>query len=141
MSTRFSYSPELHLAIGKSRRWRWLQAVYLLAAVTAVGAVGLRGYPQLAVLLWLAVTCSLPRLAGQPLAGAILRWQAGNWSLDCGEGPTPIEVRPGCRVTPWVVMLAWRERESGRGGRLWVFADAVTADAWRRLRVRLRLQG
>ncbi len=140
MSTRFSHSPALHLTIASSRRWRALQSLYLLAAAAALSVVGLEGRPALAGLLGLVLCCSLPRLFGQPTAGAILCWEAGRWLLDPWDGARPIQLCRNCRVTPWAVLLAWRE-PGGNRGRLWIFPDAVDPDEWRRLRVRLRLQG
>lgn len=140
MSTKFSHSPALHLQIGRSRHWHALQALYFLAALLALGLIALHGRPELATLLGLALICSLPRLLGQPAVGVVLHWSGGRWTLDDGAGAKPIELRRGCRVTPWVVLLSWQ----GPGpdpGRLWVFADAVDPASWRRLRVRLRLQG
>jgi hypothetical protein len=140
LSTKFSHSPALHLTIASSRRWRALQSVYLLAAAAALAVIGLEGRPALAALLGLALCCSLPRLYGQPTSNAVLCWDAGRWELDSGRGARPIQPLRGCRVTPWAVLLTWRE-PGGKPGRLWIFADAVDPDGWRRLRVRLRLRG
>ncbi len=138
MSKRFSHSPALHLQIARSRLCAALQLLQLGAALVAVLTLARQGRGELAGLVLLVIGCSLPRLWGQPEVGSELSWHAGQWCLDRGGGRRPIAPGRGCRMTPWAVLLVWREADSGNS-RLWLFADAVDSDSWRRLRVRLRL--
>lgn len=140
MSEKSSTSPALRLRIADSRRALALQLALFLCILSALVLVARDGRPELAMLLALYLFCCLPRLLGQPWVGTVVAWRGGQWSLDRGQGEEPVELMGGCRVTPWAVLLCFRDG-AGCAGRLWVLPDAVAADEWRRLRVRLRLEG
>ena len=139
MSRKYWNSPALHLQIGDSRRARVLQLAQFTCALFAPALIALEGRPALAMLLALTLFCALPRLVGQPWAGSVVVWRAGQWSLDRGQGLEPVAVTGGSRVTRWAVLWCWCNG-AGERGRLWILPDAVSADEWRRLRVRLRLE-
>ena len=71
-----------------------------------------------------------------------LTWRAdGEWLLErvTGEKLTA-ELLPNAYVHPWLVTLALRDGASGEKIRLALFRDALDAELFRRLRVRLRLE-
>jgi len=103
----------------------------------AVINVACRGYPFFWLLLpLLSIACYLNRR--QPLAGAELVWQQGQWSLQADGERQLIDLQRG-HCLPWVTYLAWRDQVGGRGS-LFLFSDSASHQQLRRLRVRLRLQ-
>ena len=143
MSTRSSISPTLHLSIVDSaigRRLFWTVAgLCLLAPLLLVTG----GYPILALLVLLpilAVLSPLLRTDSQRYGGSQLHWCAGQWTLDQGNGPEPIELLARSCAQPWVVYLSWRELGAGGQNSLWLFADSANRAELRGLRVRLMLQ-
>jgi Membrane-bound toxin component of toxin-antitoxin system len=140
LSAKYSTSPSLRLQIADSRFCRWLQLGLFAACLCALGLVAGDGRPELAFLLLVPLFCSLPRLVGQPLAGATLAWRDGRWSLDRGCGQEPVILARGCRATPLSIYIRW-QGINGERGDLWLFPDSGLADELRKLRVRLRLEG
>jgi hypothetical protein len=71
-----------------------------------------------------------------------LIWRAdGEWVLELASGKKlEAELLPNAYVHPWLVVLGFRDMETGRGRRLALFHDALEAELFRRLRVRLRLE-
>jgi hypothetical protein len=132
----------LYIEPARSRRWR---GFVLVLHLLAVGAFLLADVP-----LWV-------RLPGILLTGLNLFWEfrhhfplcqprdigalavdgAGRWSLDTGQGQVPARLLPASRV--WSQMLWLRFEAQGR--RFWLLlpSDAVPADDFRHLQVRLRL--
>lgn len=137
MSARYSTSPTLHLTIADSSRYRYCQWLGCLTMMLAVINVACRGYPFFWLLLpLLPIACYLNRR--QPLAGAELGWQQGQWSLQADGERQLIDLQRG-HCLPWVTYLAWRDQVGGRGS-LFLFSDSASHQQLRRLRVRLRLQ-
>lgn len=50
----------------------------------------------------------------------------------------PVEILPDSRDMGWLIVLVWRDPESGVGGRAALTRDGQAFDAWRALRRHLR---
>ncbi|TGD74655.1 hypothetical protein E4634_05495 [Mangrovimicrobium sediminis] len=140
MSKRFSTSPALNLRIADSpSRRRWLLLFGLLGAVHLGGIAWTleSPWPLLALPVFFTYLWQTLR---DPLVGVELRWRAGRWSLGSCDDGDGIEMTPErWHLLPWVTYLAWRDGAGARG-QAWLFADSASAQALRRLRVRLALQ-
>jgi len=90
---------------------------------------------SLGVLLWRA----LPPILRDDSRGSLLVWHRGTWELSGTAGRGILLLEGSHTPLPSVAHLAFRTVADGRPCSLWVFADSVEPDAWRRLRVRLAL--
>jgi hypothetical protein len=99
-----------------------------------------RGYPLLALLILPPACLLLWQLYRQPLVGAIIRWQQGIWSIEHGADPEIVSIGSNSATLPWGVYLAWQALLAGRRRSAWLFADSVSPEQLRRLRVRLALE-
>ncbi len=140
MSSAYSNSPVLRLPIADSPQRRRAVTFAVLVACAALWQIGARGYPLAALALAPAMAWLLHGLLRAPWQGAELHWRGGAWTLRRDAGCLRLQVEPGAVALPWVVLLPFRAA-SGDGARqyLWIFADAVPREQWRRLRVRVRL--
>jgi len=100
----------------------------------------LRGYSLLALSLLPVAGLGCWRLALEPMSGATLCWQRGQWLIERGSSSVAIAIHRGSSSLPWLIYLAWTELPTGRKGKLWLFADSASAGELRRLRVRLKLE-
>jgi toxin CptA len=136
-------------------RWqpsRWLLTAYLVAQVLALTSIALLSIPPWAKAVGVLL-CALhaSRCLGQlillnrrtSLTG--LRRDRSGWSLWSEEGGwEPVQLRPDSLALPPIVVLRFRRVTGPWSGRLWarsvcIPADAMAADAHRRLRLRLKL--
>jgi hypothetical protein len=80
--------------------------------------------------------------AQQPNTVKRLTWRAdGEWLLELVSGEKlEAELLPNAYVHAWLVTLIFRRQASGEKIRLVLFRDALEAEMFRRLRVRLRLE-
>ena len=140
MSVRYSNSPSLHLTIAESVIYRYLHGAFSLLALTSLYRLQQRGYPVLSLLLLVPVACCCRQLARQPLAGAVLSWSQGQWSIVDGSGLRPVTLRSQSSALPWVIYIAWEDARDGARGAGLLFRDSAAAQDLRRLRVRLALQ-
>ncbi len=141
MSAKYSSLPALRLIIGRSGLRRILHGAFCLCIFFALYLVYTRGYPALALLLLPPVSLLLWRIRGQPMAGAVVCWRQGNWSVERGVITRAIRISANSTCLPWVIYLAWRELPADRGACVWLFADSAPPRQLRRLRARLALQG
>ena len=73
----------------------------------------------------------------------ILTWKEGSeWVLELNDG-TQVEtyLLPSSYVSPWLVVLNFSKAENQRGRSVTLFRDALDQDTFRKLRVRLGLDG
>ena len=139
MSAKYSTSPGLHLRIGESRHRASLYAALCVITLCALAAIYARGYALMTVMLLPVALALLWQMRRAPMVGAELTYQQGLWHLQSGA--------TRCRITPTkrstsagaVIYLAFSEQPSGRAGHIWLFRDSSSAQALRRLRVRLTL--
>lgn len=141
MSAKYSSSPVLRLNIGKSRYRRFLHGAFCLCTCFALYLLYARGYPVLALVLLPPVSLILWRLRREPMAGAVVCWRCGNWTVEHGALSQAVCIRPNSSCLPWVIYLAWRELPAGHRGSVWLFADSAPPGQLRSLRARLALQG
>jgi Membrane-bound toxin component of toxin-antitoxin system len=140
LSAKYSTSPSLRLIVGNSALRRVLLAGLFFCAVYSLYRLSISGYPSLALsLLPLAGLCCR-RLSVEPLRGAAICWQRGEWTLERGGDSTAIRIHPGSSCLPWLICLVWTELPAGRKRRLWLFVDSADERELRNLRVRLTLQ-
>ena len=140
MSTKYSTSPSLRLIVGNSVLRRVLLAGLCFCAVYSLYRLSIRGYPLLALSLLPLAGLSCWRLSVEPLHGAAICWQRGEWTLEQGGDSIAIGIHPGSSCLPWFICLVWTELPAGRKRRLWLFMDSASARELRGLRVRLNLQ-
>lgn len=97
--------------------------------------------PWLMWLVWLAAAFSAPLnwRKARSLAACRIEFMAdGACCWQSREGAIDIELLPESRDFGFLIVLVWRELESGRVGRLALLRDGVAADEWRALRRYLR---
>lgn len=140
MLARYSNSSTLNLVIGRSRYRIILHGMLCLCIGLAAMRIYSRGYPLLALLILPPACLLLWQLYRQPLVGAIIRWQQGNWSVAQGAACEVVSIGSSSAALPWGVYLAWQELPVGRRRSVWLFADSVSAEQLRLLRVRLALE-
>ena len=99
-----------------------------------------RGYPLLAVVMLTPACLLLWQLYHQPMVGAFIRWQQGNWSVGRGAASEAVSVDSKSTALPWGIYLAWQELPAGGRRCVWLFPDCISAEQLRRLRVRLALE-
>lgn len=77
---------------------------------------------------------------GQKQPGCHLVWQQGNqWRLTSSGQTVDAHLQPGSVLLPWLVLLVLKD-ESGKIHRICVFPDSIRTHAFRRLRVRLKIE-
>ena len=140
MSIKFSHSPSLRLRIARSRTWCLFHRALCLLVVFGLYRIMERGYPGLAWLLLPLVTLCCWQLARQPLAGSVLCWQRGQWSIGGDTNATPVTLQRSSSCLSQVIYLAWEAPADSAPGRALLFPDSAAGDELRRLRVRLTLQ-
>lgn len=139
MSARYSISPGLHLRIGESRHRALLYATLCVIALCALAAIWVRGYALTALLLLPVVLVLLWRIRRDPVVGSELVYQQGLWYLCSGASCCRITLTKRSTSTPGVIYIAFAKQPSGRMGHIWLFSDSSSAQALRRLRVRVTL--
>ena len=139
MSAVYLSSPALRLRIADSPLSRRTFLILALIGLGALGQAAARGYPWLAGALAPLLAWLCWGLRHVPLVGAELDWSRGEWRIAVGGSVVPVELATGAVALPWVVLFPYRCAAS-RGRYLWVFADSVAPEDWRRLRVRIRLR-
>ena len=139
MLARYSNSPELHLPIASSGIRRLLLASLYACVATALWCVYLRGYPWLALVLLPAALLCCQRLWAEPLAGIVINWRSGQWSVERAGARVAIRLNRRSICLPAMIYLAWVEVPTGRRRGGWLFADSADPEQQRCLRVRLRL--
>jgi len=141
LSVKYSSSPALRLIIGKSRLRRILHGAFCLCVCFALYLLYARGYPVLALILLPPVSFILWRLRCEPMAGAVVCWRCGSWTVEHGAINRAVRLCSNSTCLPWVIYLAWRELPAGRRGSVWLFVDSAPPRQLRCLRARLSLQG
>ena len=140
MSVRFSNSPTLRLEIASSGEYARLASLVAVCAFFTLYLLYQRGYPLLALSLSPAVPLWLLQLRRDSLAGSILLWRQGTWSVERGSELHTVEILPQSVSLARVIYLVWREMPAGVKRRCWLFPDCAGREELRRLRVRLALQ-
>jgi hypothetical protein len=102
-------------------------------------AIHARGHGGIALLLAPLTLAILWRLRRDPMAGALLRWRKGCWTLQHAASLRIIDPTARSTATQWVVYLAFNDAAAGRSGHFWLYPDSVSREQWRRLRVRVNL--
>ncbi len=140
-----AYATPLRLELKPSRNLLWV------LTATHFGALGL--LPATSLPVWLVVSLSalvVASYARQVLRFAWLRspasvvslfWPAGEqWRLrDRSGGETTAFLLPDSFIKPWLTILLFRPDSGGRVRNVIILPDALDAESFRRLRVRLRL--
>ena len=139
MSARCSNSPSLRLAIADSAVRRALHCLFCLLVAAALWRLAQRGYPGTALVLSPLAALACWRLSSQPLVGAVLSWERGEWTLQQGGVARIVSLSPGHCVLPWLIYLAWDKSVDAPAASVFLFPDSARPDELRRLRVRLSL--
>ena len=106
----------------------------------AIWLIYIQGYQILTLILAPLMTLVLWRLCRDPLQGARLIWTKGAWTLECKGLQRAIDVGKRSIALPWVIYVSYRDIAMGTDGHIWLYADSLSPQARRRLRVRLTLQ-
>ncbi len=140
MLNRYSTSRSLCLTPRPSRqRLYWVLALSLALAL-AIFQIYIKGYSILAVALAAGSLVLLWRGTPDPMAGARLKWESGEWFLRHRGRQTSVVLLPGSVRLPWLVYAEFRETHARRRWQFLLFADSVSAEEMRRLRRRLILE-
>ena len=139
MSNKYSTTPSLQLTVNFSRH-RQIFIVLLACAVAFANLqVYLKGLPQLAAILSLVSSAILWHGWRDPMVGAVLKWECGEWFIRSNGRQSSVLLLPGAVRLPWIIYLAFRETHARKRWNIWVFADSVDIEQMRRLRCRLAL--
>ena len=139
MSARCLNSPSLRLAIADSAICRILHCLLCLFVATSLWRLAQRGYPTTALFLAPLAALACWRLASQPLVGAIISWERGEWALQQEGVRVPVTLARSYCALPWLVYLAWRRSPDEPVTAVFLFPDSARPEQLRRLRVRLSL--
>lgn len=113
-------------------------ALCILTFLSLCG-IYLRGYTASCFLLVPLAVMLVWRLLREDRAAAELCWCQGHWTLQQGARQRRVVLSRRSTVTPWVIHLAFSDLSTGSRGQLWIYADSLSSEAWRQLRVRLAL--
>ena len=75
-----------------------------------------------------------------PMAGAMLKWEAGEWFLRHRGKQTSVLLLPGSVRTPWLIYAAFQETHATQRWTFLLFGDSAGSEELRRLRCRLILE-
>lgn len=133
-----TYATPLILDVKPSRRVRDFIVLINLLAVLSILLLPLAPGPALALcaLLVMAGVYTLGRCRGHYR----LIWQESGWLIREAGQECPAELLPSSFVTPWLAILNFRTTR-GRTLSVPLLMDCVDGDSFRRLRVRLRVEG
>lgn len=113
------------------RNWRWATHIAAASTVPMLQSPGLIAAVVVALLLSLYCSRSGPAIT--------LLWDsAGRWTLYRDDSETDATLDGSAFIQPWLVILPLRRADTGRMHRLAIFPDMLSAQDFRRLRVRLR---
>lgn len=112
----------------------------LVAALAVLPAIWLRGQAWFLPVLTPCLAGLLYTLRQQGSDRMTLAWKNGYWHL--GEGTAaPMQLSGRALLLPWCAAFTLRCVPGGKRQHLLLFADSMAPEHWRRLRVRLRLEG
>jgi hypothetical protein len=140
LSAKYSNSPTLLLTIADSRIRRCLHALFCLCVAYVLLLLLSGTYALLAWLLLPPGIYLLRQARHEPLTGAVVCWQQGNWSVAKDGVEQAVAISRRSAALSWVIFLAWSEPGSGQRRSVWLFADSAPLQQLRVLRVRLRLE-
>lgn len=140
MLNRYSTSPSHSLIVRPSRRRQLFIFALGLVVACANLLVFLKGYPLMASVLTLGSIVLLWRAIKDPMAGAMLKWEAGEWFLRYRGKQTSVLLLPGSVRTPWLIYAAFQETHAKQRWAFLLFGDSAGSDELRRLRCRLILE-
>ena len=102
-------------------------------------ATWLRGQAWLLPVLIPSLVALLYMLRRQGGDRITLAWKNGYWHLG-QDSAAPMRLSGRALLLPWCAAFTLRYVPGGRRRHLLLFADSMTPEHWRRLRVRLRLE-
>ena len=141
-----AYATPLRLELKPSRTLFWLLTFSHLGAAGLMPTMSLPiwasaflGLSVAASYLWLMASHALKR---HPGAVVSLLWPSGiQWQVRSRNGQeVSAQLSPESFVRPWLTVLLLRPETGGRARNVVLLPDMVDAEAFRRLRVRLRLE-
>ncbi len=141
-----AYATPLRLELKPSRTLFWLLTFSHLGAAGLLPTMGLPVWATAGLVasvlvsyLWLVARHALMR---HPGATVSLLWPSGTqWHVRSRNGAeVSAQLSPESFVRPWLTVLLLRPETGGRPRNVVLLADMLDAEAFRRLRVRLRLE-
>ncbi len=137
------YASPLILKPETSRVFTGLFAIAHLGAMAVVLPLNFSWLIKITLLTLVAVSMFVV-LRGKGFANVnVLTWKEGSeWVLELNDG-TQVEtyLLPSSYVSPWLVVLNFSKSENQRSRSVTLFRDALDEESFRRLRVRLRMDG
>ncbi|MFZ2209653.1 MAG: protein YgfX [Porticoccaceae bacterium] len=132
-----SVAPRLEVALRPSRRWAWLLAVTLGVVALVCSGLPLNSWERIGLFGALLGVGVLAARTWRWLAGAdLLLWDGTAWQLRVRGAYVRLE---NCRLeylSPWLIVLSYTAPKRRRY--LPLFGDAMTAEGFRQLQVRVR---
>ena len=141
MLNKYSTSPSHGLTLRSSRHRAYFIVALGLAVSCANILVFLKGYPLLSVALMSGSLLLLQRAVPDPMAGATLKWELGEWFLRHRGKQVSVVLLPGSVRLPWLIYAAFQETHAKQRWKFLLFTDSANAEELRRLRCRLILEG
>jgi hypothetical protein len=134
-----TYATPLELELSPSKRQRKL--LLFINALAAISILLLPWHFLLRLVFLVSVLLLSYFLRYKTSACKRIVWQSGNhWLLTIDDVTSEAVLLPETLVSFWLVILLFR-LEGGRRCSVLIWPDSVHADAFRRLRVRLKLDG
>lgn len=134
-----TYATPLELELSPSKRQRKL--LLFINALAAISILLLPWHFLLRLVFLVSVLLLSYFLLYKTSACKRIVWQSGNhWLLTIDDVTSEAVLLPETLVSFWLVILLFR-LEGGRRCSVLIWPDSVHADAFRRLRVRLKLDG
>lgn len=140
MLNKYSTSPCHSLKLRPSRHRLYFIFTLGLAVTLANLLILLKGYPVLGAVLMLGSPILLWSAIPDPMTGATLKWEAGEWFLRQEGQQTSVVLLPGSVRLPWLVYATFRETHAKQRWKFLLFTDSANAEELRRLRCRLILE-
>jgi hypothetical protein len=109
------------------------------AAGIASYHIYIKGYPALCTGVFIVCFFLLWRARLDPMLGAVLIWEAGEWFLEHTGRRTSVLLQPASLRHPWIIYLELRQTHDRKRWRLWLFSDSADPEQLRKLRTRLTL--
>lgn len=127
------------ISLKRSRIATFLQGMVLVLALVAIGLSGLAGTLKLWLALLLLLTgLHYTRQQQNIMMSRIGYGQQQAWVM-IGQEKIAVDLQGEQLVLPWLVVIQWKEKESGKKGALALWPDSAANDDLRRLRVFLRV--
>lgn len=139
MLNKYSSSPEVRLTVRQSLYRRAALILFGMATAAALVQLFAQGYIVLASFVMPLAFGILYREWADPMAGAVISWREGQWSVGREGVDISTVLQPGAVHLSQLVYLCLRGEGVTNRWYFFLFSDSADQEQLRRLRVRLTL--